>query len=73
MPNINIGKIIKPNTAVEENIVITECNTYLFILSMDTINKYSWENIRDNNRYTKKYIIKDKDDLKTIRYTISSP
>lgn len=73
LPNINSGTVIKTNTSVYENLVLTKCNTYLFILSMDTVYKYSWKDIRDNNRYMKKYIISNENDLKKIDYAITYP
>ncbi|MDH6307241.1 hypothetical protein M2451_004158 [Dysgonomonas sp. PFB1-18] len=73
LPDINIGTIVKANTSVYNNLVLNKCNTYLYILSIDTVNKYSWEDIRKNDRYMKKYIISSESDLKKIDYTITYP
>ncbi|MDH6307233.1 hypothetical protein M2451_004171 [Dysgonomonas sp. PFB1-18] len=73
IPNKNTGRVIEANKTVYDNLVLTHCTTYLYLLSMDTVNKYSWDDIRKNYRYMKKYIINNKSDLKKIDYTITYP
>lgn len=46
---------------------------YVLILSMDTVNKYSWEQIREDYNILKRYDIEGKRGLKNIDYTITYP
>ena len=54
------------------NNVNSDSNIRIFALNVDTLNTYTWNEVREGNKYLKRYNVNYKD-LGDINYTITFP
>lgn len=75
LPKKKVGVELKSGeTYYGESFAKPECETMrFFILSLDTVNKYNWDYIREKNMILKRYDIVGEAELKAIHWTISYP
>ena len=75
LPSVKRGGIIKNNTwdITYINFWDFSCDTMrIFIISPDTLEKYSWEKIREDNNILKRYDL-SRQDLDRLNWTIYYP
>lgn len=75
LPKKKAGVVVKAGkTYYGESFAKPECETMrFFILSLDTVNKYNWDYIREKNMILKRYDIVGETELKSIHWAISYP